>query len=181
MSDNAVETATRSTEGSPRSTADPRWEVFVREDVDGQMTHVGTIAAPTPDVAHEEAGKLFAWYARDVWVTPADETYRYSTSTLGEAYEDDVDDGAAGDAGGDEATDGDAGGDEATDGDAGGDEATDGDAGGDEGDGEEAIEPRVYEETEGVPRNQWESTVSSSTSETSSGSDASSLSGVSSE
>ncbi|WP_280537429.1 Htur_1727 family rSAM-partnered candidate RiPP [Halopenitus sp. POP-27] len=147
MSDNAVETATRSAEGSPRSTTDPRWEVFVREDVDDQMTHVGTIAAPTPDVAHEEAGKLFAWYARDVWVTPAAETYRYSTSTLGEAYEDDVDGGDADDGGphGDSEANG-----------------------GDAGDGEEASEPRVYEETEGVPRNQWESTVSSSASEASS-------------
>jgi len=31
---------------------------------------------------HGEASKLFAWYARDVWVCPADETHRYSAGSL---------------------------------------------------------------------------------------------------
>lgn len=79
-----VEKATRSPEASPRATTERRWEVFVREAVDDPLEHVGTIAAPSPDVARQEASKLFAWYARDLWICPADEMHRYSTDTLGE-------------------------------------------------------------------------------------------------
>lgn len=59
--------------------------MFVRDDEADPVRHVGTVAAPTPDAAHEEASKLFAWYARDVWVCPATETYRYSAESLAEA------------------------------------------------------------------------------------------------
>lgn len=52
--------------GGPRSADGRRFEVFVREEEADPLRHVGTVAAPTPDVAHEEASKLFAWYARDV-------------------------------------------------------------------------------------------------------------------
>lgn len=66
----------------PRSADGRRFEVFVREEGADPLRHVGTVAAPTPDVAHEEASKLFAWYARDVWVCPAEETHRYSAESL---------------------------------------------------------------------------------------------------
>ena len=65
-----------------RSADGRRFEVFVREEEADPLRHVGTVAAPTPDAAHEEASKLFAWYARDVWVCPADETHRYSAESL---------------------------------------------------------------------------------------------------
>lgn len=68
--------------GGPRSADGRRFEVFVREEEADPLRHVGTVAAPTPDVAHEEASKLFAWYARDVWVCPAEETHRYSAESL---------------------------------------------------------------------------------------------------
>mgnify|MGYP005844931889 CR=1 FL=1 len=72
------------TEAGPRSADGRRFEVFVRDEEADPLRHVGTVAAPTPDVAHEEASKLFAWYARDVWVCPAEETHRYSAETLGD-------------------------------------------------------------------------------------------------
>lgn len=68
--------------GGPRSADGRRFEVFVREEESDPLRHVGTVAAPTPDVAHEEASKLFAWYARDVWVCPAAEVSRYSAESL---------------------------------------------------------------------------------------------------
>lgn len=68
----------------PRSADGRRFEVFVREEEADPLRHVGTVAAPTPDAAHEEASKLFAWYARDVWVCPADKTRRYSAESLAE-------------------------------------------------------------------------------------------------
>jgi rSAM-partnered protein len=68
--------------GGPRSADGRRFEVFVREGEADPLRHVGTVAAPTPDVAHEEASELFARYARDVWVCPAEETHRYSAESL---------------------------------------------------------------------------------------------------
>ena len=80
-----VEKTDRTSESSgPRSADGRRFEVFVREAESDPLRHVGTVAAPTPDVAHEEASKLFAWYARDVWVCPASEVHRYSAESLGE-------------------------------------------------------------------------------------------------
>jgi rSAM-partnered protein len=58
------------------------WEVFVREDGDGPLRHVGSVSAPSADVAHEQATKLFGWYADDVWLCPADAVRRYSTHDL---------------------------------------------------------------------------------------------------
>ncbi|RLM66987.1 rSAM-partnered protein [Halorubrum sp. Atlit-8R] len=91
----------------PRSADGRRFEVFVREAESDPLRHVGTVAAPTPDVAHEEASKLFAWYARDVWVCPAAEVSRYSAESL--AGDADEADGKAADPDGtdDEAADAD--------------------------------------------------------------------------
>ena len=83
ISDRMVEQTERTGgDGGPRSANGRRFEVFVREDELEPLEHVGTVAAPTPDAAHEEASRLFAWYARDVWVCPAAETYRYSAESL---------------------------------------------------------------------------------------------------
>lgn len=70
------------------------WELFVREDEGDPLKHVGSVTAPTADTAHEEASRLFAWYAEDMWICPADEVVRYSTSAI-----DDVDDAATPDDG----------------------------------------------------------------------------------
>ncbi|PAU83143.1 hypothetical protein CK500_10055 [Halorubrum salipaludis] len=81
-----------------RSADGRRFEVFVREEEADPLRHVGTVAAPTPDAAHEEASKLFAWYARDVWVCPAEETHRYSAESLADEAGDDAGTGESGDA-----------------------------------------------------------------------------------
>ena len=82
-----VEKTSRSEDAAgPRSADGRRFEVFVRDEESDPLRHVGTVAAPTPDAAHEEASKLFGWYARDVWVCPAGEVSRYSAEPLaGEA------------------------------------------------------------------------------------------------
>ncbi|GEM_PF-266572 len=71
-------------ESGPRSADGRRFEVFIRDAAADPMRHVGTVAAPTPDAAHEEASTLFGWYARDVWVAPAAEVHRYSAESLGD-------------------------------------------------------------------------------------------------
>ncbi|GAA0551240.1 Htur_1727 family rSAM-partnered candidate RiPP [Halorubrum ejinorense] len=96
-----VEKTSRSEDAAgPRSADGRRFEVFVRDEESDPLRHVGTVAAPTPDAAHEEASKLFGWYARDVWVCPAGEVSRYSAEPL--AGEADGDEGgeAADDEGG---------------------------------------------------------------------------------
>ena len=75
-------------ETGPRSADGRRFEVFVRDEESDPVRHVGTVAAPTPDIAHEEASKLFAWYARDVWVCPSAEMHRYSAESLAETDSD---------------------------------------------------------------------------------------------
>lgn len=72
-----VETPTRS-RADPDET-DERWEVFVRGDADATLRHAGTVVAPTADDAHERATRLFAWYAEDVWLCPAETVHRYVT------------------------------------------------------------------------------------------------------
>jgi rSAM-partnered protein len=117
-----VEKAQRSLDETPRRTRERRWEVFVRESESDPMRRVGTVAAPSAEVAHEEASRLFAWYARDVWLCPADETRRFSTYSLGD---DEPEGGSAG-----------------VDGDVTDDGPATARSGG---------EPRVREETEGTP------------------------------
>ncbi len=72
----------RTLEEGSRSTDGRRFEVFVREAEADPLRHVGTVEAPTPDAAHEEASALFARSARDIWVCPADETHRYVAEPL---------------------------------------------------------------------------------------------------
>ena len=80
-----ADTADRHADKTPRRTHERRWEVFVPESESDLMRRAGTVAAPSPDVAHEEATGLFGWHARDVWLCPADETHRFSTYSLGDA------------------------------------------------------------------------------------------------
>jgi rSAM-partnered protein len=78
-----VEKPNRSLVGErPRGAVDPEWEVFVRDDETTSLQHVGSVSAPSAAVAYEEAAKLFAWYATDVWICPAEEVRRYSTHSL---------------------------------------------------------------------------------------------------
>lgn len=82
-----------------RSAQGRRFEVFVCEAVSDPLCHVGTVATPTPDIAHGEASDLFGWTARDVWVCPTAETHRYSSESLraDERVRDPEGDGAAAD------------------------------------------------------------------------------------
>ena len=66
----------------PRSDRETEWEVFVRDDTGDPLRHVGSITAPDAAVAYEQATKLFAWYADDLWLCPADTVRRFSTHDL---------------------------------------------------------------------------------------------------
>ncbi|AGN02777.1 phenylacetic acid degradation protein B [Salinarchaeum sp. Harcht-Bsk1] len=80
-----VETADRSRVGEePRGDPTREWEVFVRENSDDPLRHVGSVSAPSAEVAHEQSSRLFAWYADDLWLCPADEVRRFSTHDLAE-------------------------------------------------------------------------------------------------
>lgn len=66
----------------PRSATEREWELFVREQEADPLRHVGSVTAPTAEIAHEQASKLFGWYATDIWVCPADEMHRFATHDL---------------------------------------------------------------------------------------------------
>lgn len=66
----------------PRDATESEWEVFVREESPDPLRHVGSVTAPDATVAYEQATRLFAWYATDVWVCPAGVTHRFSTHDL---------------------------------------------------------------------------------------------------
>ena len=66
----------------PREAVEHEWEIFVREEERDPLRHVGSVSAPSADVAYEQATKLFAWYANDLWVCPARAVHRYTTHTL---------------------------------------------------------------------------------------------------
>ncbi|MHC3378162.1 Htur_1727 family rSAM-partnered candidate RiPP [Haloarcula sp. H-GB5] len=70
---------------APRGATSREWEVFVREDTADPLTHVGSVSAPSADIAREQAASLFARTAVTLWLCPADETHRYQTdaATLG--------------------------------------------------------------------------------------------------
>ncbi|MDS0223149.1 Htur_1727 family rSAM-partnered candidate RiPP [Haloarcula sp. S1AR25-5A] len=70
---------------APRGATSREWEVFVREDTADPLTHVGSVSAPSADIAREQAASLFGRTAVTLWLCPADETQRYQTdaATLG--------------------------------------------------------------------------------------------------
>jgi rSAM-partnered protein len=66
----------------PRADDGTAFEVFVRDDADEPLRHVGSVTAADAETAYERATRLFAWYADDVWVCPAGEFTRFSTHDL---------------------------------------------------------------------------------------------------
>mgnify|MGYP000215079648 CR=1 FL=1 len=72
---------------APRGATSREWEVFVRDEAPAPLRHVGSVTAPSVDVAYEQASRLFAWYASDVWLCPADEVARFSTHDLDDEAE----------------------------------------------------------------------------------------------
>jgi rSAM-partnered protein len=78
-----VETTDRTAVSSGSRAADGRrFEVFVREAAADPLRHVGTVAAPTPEAAREEATALFGRHARDLWLCPAEAMHRYTAEPL---------------------------------------------------------------------------------------------------
>ncbi len=58
------------------------WELFVRESASDPLRHVGSVRAHDVEEAYELGTRLFAWYADDLWICPADSVTRYSTHDL---------------------------------------------------------------------------------------------------
>lgn len=78
-----VEKPEREKVPSGRRAPDGReWEVFVRDEASSPLRHVGSVRAVDPDDAHRSASRLFGWFARDVWVVPADEVHRYVSDSI---------------------------------------------------------------------------------------------------
>ena len=71
----------------PRSATEREWETFVRESESDPLRHVGSVTAPTAEIAHEQASTLFERFATDIWVCPATEVSRFSTETLADDSE----------------------------------------------------------------------------------------------
>ncbi len=89
-----VEKARRAAvDSDERGNPTPQWEVFVRNEAGDPMRHVGSVAAASATEAHEHAGRLFGWYAVDLWVCPAESVERFSTRGLADDAENRPDDG----------------------------------------------------------------------------------------
>lgn len=73
-------------EVEPSTGEDREWEAFVRESEGDPLRHVGSVRAPSVDEAYALATRLFAWYADDVWICPAEAVTRYRAHA-GEAGE----------------------------------------------------------------------------------------------
>ena len=68
---------------APRGATSREWELFVSEESDAPLTHVGSVSAPSADVAREQATALFGHAATRLWLCPADETRRFQTADQG--------------------------------------------------------------------------------------------------
>jgi rSAM-partnered protein len=73
-----VEKARRVEVEQRRPDADPAWEILARDEADDPPWYVGTVRAEDARAAHEEATRLFCWYAHEIWVCPAEEVRRFS-------------------------------------------------------------------------------------------------------
>ncbi|MFC4450186.1 Htur_1727 family rSAM-partnered candidate RiPP [Halorussus aquaticus] len=73
-----VEKARRAKVEESRPDADPAWEILARDEADDPPRYVGTVRAADAEAAHEEATRLFCWYAHEVWVCPAREIRKFS-------------------------------------------------------------------------------------------------------
>lgn len=63
------------------------WEVFLRDEDESPLRHVGSVRALDPEKAHESASRLFGWYATDVWVVAADDVHRFTAESLSDETE----------------------------------------------------------------------------------------------
>ena len=79
----------------------PEWEVFVRESPCEPLRHAGSVTAPTPETAHEQATTLFPEVGT-LWLCRSDRVARFADRELGAEYggADGPDADAAPDAGG---------------------------------------------------------------------------------
>ena len=68
---------------APRADGSREWEVFLRDAPDDELTHAGSLSAPSVELAHEQATTLFGHAAATIWLCPADETARFTRRTLG--------------------------------------------------------------------------------------------------
>lgn len=67
----------------PRGDTTPEWEVFCRAEESEPLRHVGSVSAPTEEVAHEQAQSLFGWTAHTLWLCRADDVARFTERELG--------------------------------------------------------------------------------------------------
>jgi len=67
--------------GGARTDETSEWELFCREQAGEALKHVGSVTAPTAEVADEMAGALFD-DPQTVWVCPADDVERFSERRL---------------------------------------------------------------------------------------------------
>ncbi|WP_254271632.1 Htur_1727 family rSAM-partnered candidate RiPP [Haloarcula marina] len=74
---------------APRGATSREWEVFCRETSADPLTHVGSVSAPSADIARQQATQLFAHAAEALWLCPADETVRVQSDALALAAESD--------------------------------------------------------------------------------------------
>lgn len=78
-------TSRRRVGAEPRSATGREWEVFVRANESSPLQSVGSVSAPDPETAHEQATDLFAWAATELWLCPAAEVVRYVSHDLDDA------------------------------------------------------------------------------------------------
>jgi rSAM-partnered protein len=74
---------------APRADETREWEVFLRDAPDDDLTHAGSVSAPSAALAHEQASSLFGHAATTIWLCPADETRRFGRRRLGGAHDTD--------------------------------------------------------------------------------------------
>lgn len=74
---------------APRGATSREWELFARESPSEPLRHVGSVSAPTVDVARKQATSLFGDRIAALWICPADETRRFQSTELSLAADDD--------------------------------------------------------------------------------------------
>ncbi|WP_416839311.1 Htur_1727 family rSAM-partnered candidate RiPP [Haloferax sp. DFSO52] len=66
----------------PRIDGSRQWEVFIRETDAEPLRHVGSVSAPSVDIATEQATTLFGFSSSALWLCPADEVLRIGGNDL---------------------------------------------------------------------------------------------------
>jgi rSAM-partnered protein len=77
---------------APRADGRREWEVFLRDTPDDELTHAGSVSAPSVELAREQATALFGHAAATIWLSPADETSRFTRRKLGAEHDTDATD-----------------------------------------------------------------------------------------